>query len=71
MHSLFGDSFWEFWRVIVGDGRDYLGVDFGMFLEEDARNLRGQIEENYQEKIGQITEILSNSIKLVYLTTEV
>ena len=52
MNSLFSDFFQEFWRGILEGGRDYLGVDFGRFLEENLRKLIGKIEENYPEKIG-------------------
>ena len=34
MHSLFGDLFREFGRGILGNARDYLGMEVGRFLEQ-------------------------------------
>ena len=51
MNSLFGDFFREFWRMILGGVRDYLGGIWGGFWWKEAGNNR-ENEENYIEHIG-------------------
>ena len=71
MDGLFGDFFREFWRVILGGVRYYLGVDFGRFLVEKERKDQGNIEEHYPEQVTNNSKYSIKSLQIVYLTSVV
>ena len=62
MNSLFSDLFREFWRGILGAGREYLGKHLEYFQQSNE----GNIEDNYtrEKHTHKFARIPSNSIKL-------